>query len=302
MFVIDTVAIRCCWPLHRLSHEDWRFTWQKKDLDFDERDEYDAALRTIFGYHRIFGIYIHGSGSRITSMKASLPRLIHGDNAELIQNQQEVEQALQTLRDIVGEIADTSSAWHHFTRVDLCWQFQHDPAALIRAHRHCVYPRCQVSKREFGDRSAAWEYTDKRITIYDKVLERTGRPGDIVRVEVQLRKESLKRFLGEEGVVGSLDFSRCYQVFRRILTTFAPSVTVQIPRDLYEALAIIDREAGEAGRASPLSLFLSALNSRTGREWRRRITAAQLRREHFQWERVLAESGPPTPVSATRSF
>ena len=37
MFVIDTVAIRCCWPLHRLSHEDWRFTWQKKDLDFDER-------------------------------------------------------------------------------------------------------------------------------------------------------------------------------------------------------------------------------------------------------------------------
>lgn len=299
MFVIDTVAIRCAWPLRLSSHEGWRFTWLRRDRDFSEPEDNNTHLASFAASHRILGIFIRGDGSYITSVKVSLPRLVHGDNAQLIQNQHEADQALETLQDIVGEIADTSRGSNHFTRVDLCWQFEHDPAALIRAHRHCVYPRCKLSKREFGDRSAAWEYSGKRIVMYDKSLQRTGRPGNVVRVEVQLRKEPLKNFLGEDGQVRTLDFERCYHVFRRVLTTFAPSVNVHSPRNIYEALAILEREASEAGRDSPLSLVLDTMNARTGREWRRLITAALLRLEHFQWEQELPESGPPTPVSAT---
>jgi hypothetical protein len=133
--------------------------------------------------------------------------------------------------------------------------------------------------------------------MYDKSLKDRRTPGDVVRVEIQLRDAPLKQSLaGGEEYVTELDFAQCYQAFRTLLITFAPSQPVSTPQDKYEALALIERQAQAAGIDSPVELLLSTMKARTAREWRRLITAAQLRLENFRWEEVLPESGPPDPI------
>ena len=119
-----------------------------------------------------------------------------------------------------------------------------------------------------------------------------------MRVEVQLRKQALKKYLGGDNQqVTQLNFARCYQVYREVMTTFAPSVTVDTPTTFYEALAVVEENAHAAGSPSPMDIILSTMNERTGRDWRRKFTAAQLRRENFLWEEKLPESGPPDIVN-----
>lgn len=299
IFVIDTISFKCNWPLRMLTHNDWQFTWQQRDLPTGEDESECSSPRTFKAKHRLFRIHIEGVGDRISLVNVALPRMIHANNAVLIQGQEQVDEALGNLNNIIDEIADTSSSLLYFTRVDLVWQFQHSPAALIRAHRHCVFPRCQVNKREYSERSASWDYCDKRIIMYDKRLKDRRAPGNVVRVEVQLHKEPLKQYLaGDADYVTELNFARCYQAYRTLMITFAPSQPVTTPQNKYEAFALMERQAQAAGIDSPMELFLSTMKPRTAREWRRQFTSAQLRIENFRWEDVLPESGPPIPVSA----
>ena len=298
--MIDTISFKCNWPLKVTSHSDWRFVSRIEDIPVPQGQETGGQCKSFTATHYLCGIYLRGSASRIKLVKVSLPRLVHGDNADLIESQQQIDEALNCLLSLLEEIADTSTPLQHFTRVDLCWQFRHSPAALIRAHRHCVFPRCQPSKREFGDYSAAWEYHGKRIIIYDKKLKRTRIHGDVARVEVQLSKEPLLQYLGHgDAHVTRLNFAQCYQAYRTLLITFASSVFVTSPGTIYETLALMEGNALSAGLESPVESYISSLNPRTARDWRRRITAANLRRENFRWEDILPESGPPDPTSAS---
>lgn len=295
--MIDTITFKCYWPLTSMTGEYWLFTRIARDLPVPDGEEEGCTSIIFTAYHQILGIHIQGHGNHITSVNVSLPRIIHGENATLIENQEQIDTALEHLIDIVGGIADTSSPILYFTRVDLCWHFQHSPASLIRAHRHCVFPRCQIKRREFSERSASWDYSDKRIIMYDKQFKELKRPGDIVRVEVQLRGKCLKRYLanGEEDVT-QLRFALGYHAFREIMTTFAPSVIVNSSNNIYEGLANLENRVLAAGLESPIESFLTSINSRTARDWRKRMTAAHLRVENFQWENVLPEIETPAPI------
>ena len=138
-----------------------------------------------------------------------------------------------------------------------------------------------------------------RLSMYDKQYKRLSTPGDITRVEIQLSKKKLRQLLGNQGEkVTELDFNSCYRVFRNQLITFAPSVEVDSPRDIYEGLALLEQRVTAHGLPSPSELLLSTMPSRTGRDWRKKITAAQLRHENFQWEHVLPIDHPPEVINA----
>ncbi len=298
MFVIDTISFKCHFPITEIN-DDWQLTHWSTRITPEICDDPITYRETFRAHHVIFGIFITGYSDTITSVKVSLPRLIHGDNARLIENQEQVDTAIDSLFHVLSDIANTTSGIEYYTRVDLCWQFHFPPDRLIRAHRNCRFPRCRRPNTRFRDRSASWDYEGKRFAMYDKTLERENRNGDISRIEIQLSNAPLRRYLANgRDQVAELDFNLCYRAYRDLMITFAPSVEVDAPRDIYEAIAILEEEAAENGTTSPMDLILQCLNTRTASDWRRKVTAAQLRREQFQWETVLPESGPPEAVCA----
>ena len=107
MFVLDTITFKCDFPLRVTSHDDWIFTIVERDLPLlIEGQEEDCRVKSFKAHHRILGIYIQGvmayTGSRITSVTASLARMVHGNNGELIANQQQLNNALAFLIQMIG--------------------------------------------------------------------------------------------------------------------------------------------------------------------------------------------------------
>lgn len=299
LLVIDTISFKCEMELNVHTHDDWRFHQITEAVNPNSEGDECLTAKSFKASHGLFGIYVSGREGMITHVKVSLPRMLHGDNAELLVDQEQVDAAMGNLFDVLSEIADTSSGLSHFTRVDIVWQFNEPPIPLIRAHKFCKFPRCRRPQVSHSESSSSWNYDGMRIIMYDKVLQMSKRAGDITRVEVQLSKGRLKKYLSDSvSPVQRLDFNCCYRAYRKIMTTFAPSVSVDTPRDIYESMAILEADAAAGQRTSPMSLLLSSMNTRTANDWRRKVTAASLRRVNFQWENVLPKNEPPAAVAA----
>lgn len=90
------------------------------------------------------GYHAYGDRNKIKYHRASLPRLLHGQNGKLIKNQGELDAALELLQNKAGEICDFNLLNFHFTRVNLVWHFRGDTADFILAHRHAHHVRLRM--------------------------------------------------------------------------------------------------------------------------------------------------------------
>lgn len=244
------------------------------------------------------GYHAHGKLGEIRYHRASLPRLLHGSNGRLIKNQAELDSALALLAANAGQLGYCASPSHHYTRVDLVWQFRGDPAQFVQAHRVCRHPRIRSNPIRYEERSIAFAGSEMRISIYDKVRERFGRDGNIVRVEVQLRGGRLEEELGDGDRVTHLDFAACYQAYRRILLGFQPS-TIPVVSSIGRLLALGEREGWQSGGVPCFDLYTAGLCKRQVHRIRKEI--ASLRPELFSldWEQLLPADGPPPVIEIT---
>jgi hypothetical protein len=294
--VIDTIHIfspaellRSNLPAH------WRRSTQSTPVADREGVGYYVPAYSFSFDDPASGYHAYGNGDEVKYHRASLPRLLHGNNGMLIKSQAELNAGRDLLQQKACEICNATFGNLHFTRVDLVWQFRGDTAGFILAHRNARHPRIRRGASFYESRSMAFKGSQMRISIYDKSREKFKHDGDIVRVEVQLKGRVLKELLGNGDRVTKLDFNTCYQAYRRILLGFIPSPVTNVST-VAEFLSIAEREGWQSGGVPAFDLYTRELSPRQIRRIQKDMASCRPAVHKIDWSELLPADGPPTPI------
>lgn len=295
--MIDTV--RMFFPHERLPiiPHDWDFISHHSDK---VRPDGTVSRREGFKYeHRSTGLRATGDENEIKWIEVSLPRLLFGHNGRLITSQKEIDLAMRMVSRLLKEIGVQQTALRYFTRVDLVWQFQGDPAAFIAAHRNCKHRSIRKEAGSFDNNSLFWQGSQMRVSMYDKVLEQTAKRGDVVRVEVQLRGKRLKSELSDDEYsnVTGLSFHDCYQAYRRILLGFRPAGLPKVGT-VAELLALADRHGWTANGVRAFDLWARGKSAKQISRVRQQMDALRPEVHQIDWNKLLPVNSPPPIVEA----
>lgn len=170
----------------------------------------DSGLRAIF------------CAGALRRVEVSLPRLLFKRNGKLLSSQRDIDASLNEADALLDLFSSALSHRRVFTRVDLVWQFKGNPVEFAAAHAHCCHPMIHQPARDFRNSGLEWQGSQTKILMYDKSLEQTGRPGNVVRVEIQLKGGKLRKVLGRGVDLTSLTFRKCYHEYRSIILRFSP--------------------------------------------------------------------------------
>jgi hypothetical protein len=191
--MLDTVTIRMCWPLTRFLPAGRKVTLRR-------------GLK----------VWAGASGESLEKAELSMPTLLHGHNGYVLENQEQIDAALEhgfaTLAEIsrVGDIRDC-----HAWRADIAWNFDLEAASLILGHAALRLPRIhRGSTLHDGGQGVSWRGARSRfvVRLYDKCREMHV-PGSVLRAEVSLQGEQLKRRLpGRDWH----NFNRLWETFRDV--------------------------------------------------------------------------------------
>ena len=294
--MIDTVRLFC--PHERLPDvpHDWDLTTYASSKVRSGGEVVERAGFTL--EHRPTGLRAKGSGTTIEWVEASLPRLLYGHNGRLITCQHDIDRAMRMVSRLLKQVGEQLTALRYFTRVDLVWQFQGDPAAFMAAHRNCKHRSIRKEAGSFNHNSLWWHGSEMRVSMYDKVLEQTGKAGDVVRVEVQLRGKRLKKELAEDdGRVTSLDFDTCYRAYRRILLGFSPA---SLPKagSMAQMLALAERHDWTANGVSAFDLWAREKSAKQISRVRKQMATLRPEVHQIDWEALLPVNSLPSVVEA----
>ncbi|MCG3777124.1 MAG: hypothetical protein JW395_4000 [Nitrospira sp.] len=309
--MLDTIRLK---P-NRLFHQDITDHlpdgWKSADTLYNRsvtRNSGTAGCNRILLTHKLTGMRVGGSRSTATWLEVSLPRLLHGHNGRLIANQKELDDALAKLNNLVGQVClpAINKAEDKFTRVDLVLQFRDNPAAFKAAHRNCRHSWIRREAGEYDGESIYWKGADMTVRIYDKQLEQRGQPGNIVRVEVELRREALKKaFFGmrdspefEWRELTSLSFGRCYEVYREIMCGFRPA-RLRRMSSMAEFLAMADQAGWKWEGVPAFDLWRIDKCAHHVRRVRKEMARLRPHIHHIDWEVLLPEDEFPPLVELT---
>lgn len=240
------------------------------------------------------GLRIGGVG-RLTAtwVEVSLPRLLFGWNGRCIGGQEELDAAWQKLQRYV-DLVCTNVVWMKCTRLDLVWQFTGDPADFVRFHRQARHPFVRKACVEYLNQAIEFPGRNCRIRIYDKRKEQEGRPGRVVRAEVQLRGDVLRRVIGES--LPPFDLDQLYCQYRSLFCMFR---TGEIPdvQSIYEFVAWLQSIGWEYQGLDAVEVATRHKAARTRRRWRTLVANATLREgSKMSWERLLPGDRLPVAV------
>ena len=120
------------------------------------------------------------------AVEASLPRLVCGDNAQVISEESEVRRAVELMKEsAIEHLGDRPSGDWRCTRVDPVWAWPTDPAPYIAALRWARLPR--TSPVVYSDGLQWRGRRSVRGRMYNKAIER-GHAVDLpLRFERQVR-------------------------------------------------------------------------------------------------------------------
>lgn len=200
------------------------------------------------------------AANEITWVSVSLPKLLFGRNTKLIENQQQLDEALAMVDAKLSSLGTKMDLERRFTRVDLCWQFKRRPTPFFLAHAPCNHPEIVAEGATFRNRYQItglwWKSAPKLgatrrtrpIVIRMYAVQSKRRPTiEVVRVEIQLRLRKLPEKLNADHdksrPVRSLDFGQCYAAYRATLRKFLPK---HVPKLNHkdELLVLIERDYG----------------------------------------------------------
>lgn len=303
--MIDTVIARVNWPTIKNWDNDWFRDFYHKEIEVTWEDEPEKVDTRIYANHKHLGIRAYAKNNRFYSVQFSLPRLIHGDNGELIRSQDQIDKAHENLINAMEGVADVTGGIIEYSRIDLALHFHCNPKSIIAAHRNCSYPNTKKpGLKEITESSAIWNYTGRTFAFYDKGKQKLAAFGgpeketNILRVEVRLTKNPLCKLLGGGTPPTEINFSDCYNVYRSELLAFAPHLKFPVANTKEQALAILDKNCEKIGGLTPSQIFTQHMTPPTSRRWRRRIADAHAALLDFNWADRLPEDGPPPFIDA----
>jgi len=177
----------------------------------------------VWGEHSPTGIVVRGHNGTVELVQASLPKVLFGDNGRLIRCPEQLAEAQEKLKAILDGITTFREPGTEYVRVDLVLHFRCDIKKYIAAHRHCRHPLIRNETDEYGPLGLKLRGSEAAILFYDKRDEMKLGHGDILRVEVQLKKPKLNEIFGTGEIpLYSLDFWTCYRKYRWILCQLKP--------------------------------------------------------------------------------
>jgi hypothetical protein len=170
--------------------------------------------------HDESALRVYGYDGAVSTIEVSLPRLYHGCNGHLLRPH-EVNIAYQAALKLASEVVERVLC-EKLLRLDLVHHFKgraHDYVASLRGLKHKRVRNRQV---EFFESGLEWPGKDLRIRLYDKKEELCSMPGDVQRLETQLRNEMLHgKNIPTLWSAAGFDLANCYQVYRDVCSGFA---------------------------------------------------------------------------------
>lgn len=227
-------------------------------------------------------------------VEVSWPRLLFPDNGRLVRSHADVTAGWRRLRELLGQAfgqAAPVDLVERLTRVDLVGQFRSNPVRFLVAHKACRHPAVRKSTVDFfsieGSEEVWWKGVDNQCRMYDKTFELRGKPGDVVRVEWQLRGRSLEKRLGSDP--GHLeDLGACYQAYKCLCEGFQPQAVYTV-RTQAEILRVCEIEGLHLANGQTVTeLWASMLRSKSAKwELRKKVQAAHVVKQDISWQELL---------------
>jgi len=232
------------------------------------------------------------SGTVLDLVECSLPKLLHGHNGRVLENQAQLDAALGKLHGILSQIADVPGVeeWNP-SRLDLVWNFDLPVRPLVHAHAALRVPGIQGGATLFPDgQGVSWRGAKShfKVMLYDKA-KKMRVPGSALRAEISLcGKQRARRFKGDWR-----NFDDLYRAYRAIMVSIAPITKPTAAANWQEAVG-----AEAVGTRQRILARLAHKPIETWRRYRRKIEAAAAKLpESFSWENVLPVNNPPPPVN-----
>jgi hypothetical protein len=242
-------------------------------------------------------VWAGASGESLEKAEFSMPTLLHGHNGYVLENQQQVDAALESATAALAEISRVGSirdcqAW----RADIAWNFDLKAGPLILAHAALRLPRIHRGATLYdGGQGVSWRGARSRLVVrlYDKCRQMHV-PGSVLRAEVSLQGEQLLRCLpGQDWH----NFNRLWRVFRNVLVSIPPIQRPSIARNWAEA---VGKEPIEIRMR--ILARLAHKPPRTFRRYNQQVEAAAANLEDsFSWADLLEQHGPPKPVHISKT-
>jgi hypothetical protein len=201
--MLDTVTIKMSWPLTSSLPASRKVTLQ-----------------------RGVKVWAGPFGESLEKAEFSLPTLLHGHNGYVLENQQQIDAALENAAAVLAQVSRVDSirdcqAW----RADIAWNFDLKAGPLILAHAALRLPRIhRGGTLHDGGQGVSWRGARSRfvVRLYNKSRQMHV-PGSVLRAEICLQGEQLKRRLpGNDWH----NFNRLWEVFRNVLASIP---TIQSP-------------------------------------------------------------------------
>lgn len=258
----------------------------------------------VFAVDRMLGMRIEGTREGPEWLEVSLPRLVYGSNGHLLTNDEEITRALGRLVYHLHQVA-RDARLIQLRRLDLCWQFEIDCGAYLRAASGLSWGLCRQTPMVYPGESVTWRGTGSSLCLYDKGLEAEREAGGPLRAEVRFKTKAdcaVRGFRWAED----LAFSRCYAAYRAELLK-VPTVrlvdqhTLRGSPTLPGYLAVLEQAGARLGDELAADWYLARVPDRT----RRRLRAEMARQRGLGWVEVdwasrLPENGPPEAVHCPR--
>lgn len=195
------------------------------------------------------------------------------------------------LRSILSTVVEFSS-WQ-WVLIDFVWQFQTRAADVILAHQWKYFPGVRsLPTLHNGGRQISWRGANSRRTLkfYDKARHLHAGAG-VLRVELRLAGAELRKHIDENA---PLDFAELWRVYRSELAGLSP---VELPEarkhGIPEAVASLPPEA----QSKFLLAYQQERTAHAVSDFKRKLSAADLRKIPWNWRDQLPADSPPPPVN-----
>jgi len=307
----DTVRGKISIPWKTDIRENPPEGWEVKQGMFEDEDGKPQWRRT--AVHVKTGMYIKGCKEFSHVIQVSLPRMMYGDNTELIKNQDELDIAFSKLRLMQREVlqVDQLPRW---TRLDVVWNFLGIINEFIITLQNSKHPKVRSAVRVYQNESIQWGGREVTIQVYDKLKEKgrthisSEKGKTIVRAEVRQKVNSNHKelksdpylLLCEKTMGGYVPtFAKGYKYYRELMIQLSPKSipTFANSRSPLDFIAYLQANQIQDNQGLNLVDIYMRDKSRS-QKYRimKELKSRVLRHKYISFRQLLPEEHPPVPV------
>jgi hypothetical protein len=238
-------------------------------------------------------LWVDPTQSYLTRVECSLPKLVYGHNGRLIDDQEELDRAMEQLREAVAKVADVpdSGVWVP-SRCDLVWQLGGMEAGkVIDVLAGFRFPGIQKPAMHVAGQSVAWRGAKSRfmVSAYDKAKQLRVE-GDVLRIEVRLCGKVFRKRLGHRDW---RNFADLYAVYREVILSLPTLPKASTEHSMLTALTMCS-----GPEMAEQVVMVITRNKETIRKYRREIRLAQAKLpSSLVWADIFPAATPPPPVT-----